>query len=122
MYSIMSTAVSLLLCAAAITGIFLFGGGLCVFRLVTGFPCPGCGMTRALVSLLRGDIPAALGFHPLVFTLPVIFYLLLRNMFPCLFPWSGDRRYQRAETTLCIVLTVLFLTVYAVRLAHGWRG
>ena len=118
----MSTVFSLLLCAAAAACILLFGGGLCVFRLVTGIPCPGCGMTRAVLALLCGDVPAALAYHPLVFTLPLVFYLLLRNIFPRLFPWSGDRRYQRAETALCIVLTVLFLAVYAVRLAHGWRG
>lgn len=37
----------------------------CVFADVTGLPCPGCGMTRAAAAWLRGDIPAALRFHPL---------------------------------------------------------
>jgi hypothetical protein len=39
----------------------------CIFRIVTGFSCPGCGMTRACRALLLGDVQGALAFHPLVF-------------------------------------------------------
>jgi uncharacterized protein DUF2752 len=41
------------------------GPPLCPFRLLTGLPCPGCGLTRSLVSLLHGDLSAAVFFHPL---------------------------------------------------------
>ena len=30
----------------------------CVFRLMTGIPCPGCGMTRAWLAALRLDFSA----------------------------------------------------------------
>ena len=36
---------------------------LCPFRLVTGLPCPLCGMTRGLASLLRGRWPDAIAYH-----------------------------------------------------------
>jgi hypothetical protein len=32
---------------------------LCLFRRVTGRPCPGCGMTHALSRLAHGDLPGA---------------------------------------------------------------
>ena len=35
----------------------------CPFRLLTGLPCPLCGMTRGLASLLRGRWHDALAFH-----------------------------------------------------------
>lgn len=38
---------------------------LCSFRLWTGLPCPGCGMTRSMVCLFHGDALASLRFHPL---------------------------------------------------------
>lgn len=42
----------------------LLGSGVlswpCPFHLLTGWDCPGCGGTRMLVSLLRGDVLAAL--------------------------------------------------------------
>src|SRR5213082_114107 len=41
------------------------GPPLCPFRLLTGLPCPGCGLTRSVVSLAHGDLAAALTFHPL---------------------------------------------------------
>jgi hypothetical protein len=37
----------------------------CPFKTATGIDCPFCGMTRATVALGRGDVHAALGFHPL---------------------------------------------------------
>lgn len=35
----------------------------CPFRSLTGWWCPGCGMTRATHHLLRGDIVQALRFN-----------------------------------------------------------
>ena len=37
----------------------------CLWHAWTGWPCPGCGSTRALVRLLRADLPGALALNPL---------------------------------------------------------
>jgi hypothetical protein len=37
----------------------------CLWHRATGLPCPGCGATRAILSLLQGRIAAALAFNPL---------------------------------------------------------
>ena len=37
----------------------------CFFRKVTGFACPGCGMTRAGHAMLKGRIVEALRWNPL---------------------------------------------------------
>lgn len=42
---------------------------LCLFKAITGVPCPGCGMMRAHLALARGDARRALHWHPL-FWLP----------------------------------------------------
>lgn len=45
----------------------------CPIRAVTGFDCPGCGATRAVLSLARGDLGAALDHNLLVtLLLPVL--------------------------------------------------
>jgi hypothetical protein len=41
------------------------GPSFCPFKIATGLPCPGCGMTRSVVALLHGDLGASLFFHPL---------------------------------------------------------
>lgn len=45
----------------------------CPFRAVTGLRCPGCGGTRAMYSLLNGDLAGAIRMNPLVLVLyPVV--------------------------------------------------
>ena len=39
----------------------------CGFHLATGLPCPACGATRCIVSLLHGGWRNAFGFNPVVF-------------------------------------------------------
>jgi len=46
---------------------------LCPFRLATGLPCPFCGMTRGIASLLRGRWREALGYH---FFSPFVLFLI----------------------------------------------
>ena len=36
----------------------------CFFHKVTGFDCPGCGMTRATYALLHGRVAEAFAFNP----------------------------------------------------------
>lgn len=42
------------------------GPTFCPFALCTGMACPGCGMTRAMSHLVKGEIGTALSYHPLV--------------------------------------------------------
>jgi hypothetical protein len=42
---------------------------VCLFRHLTGIPCPGCGMTRALAHLAKGEWAAAARDHLLAFPL-----------------------------------------------------
>jgi len=57
---------------------FLYLSGIgCVFRFFFHVHCPGCGMTRALLSLARGDVAAAVAYHPMVFFLPVMYLCFL---------------------------------------------
>ena len=50
----------------------------CLFKLVTGHPCPGCGMGRATLALFHGNIPASFSYNILClpFTLAMIVALL----------------------------------------------
>jgi hypothetical protein len=62
---------------AASVGLALSGLPLCPTAAVAGFPCPACGMTRASLATLRGDLAAAYALHPLVFVaLPVLALVL----------------------------------------------
>jgi hypothetical protein len=45
----------------------------CPLYTVTGFACPGCGLTRGFHALLHGDILGALGYNALIPLFIVIF-------------------------------------------------
>jgi hypothetical protein len=70
----------------------------CLWREWTGWPCPGCGTTRAIVRLLHADVVGALASNPLAACLTVGFvaggvvapvWLAFGGMRPCL---ASDRR------------------------------
>jgi hypothetical protein len=48
-------------------------GPPCPFHSMTGLDCPGCGATRAVLALTRGDVAAALGHNVfIVASLPLL--------------------------------------------------
>lgn len=83
----------------------------CPIKFVTGISCPGCGMTRALVSAIRLDFAAAFHYHPLWILLPPVALLWL-----CI----GERRPRLARVGL-IAVAVLFLVTYVCRFIWGDR-
>ena len=86
----------------------------CLFRAVTGRLCPGCGVTRMCLALLRWDWAAAWSANPaLLLMLPVLAALGVRLAV----------RYVREETTagpkwesaLLWAMTALLIVWGAVR-------
>ena len=58
-----------------VTGVFSadrIGGAIplfCPFKALTGIPCPGCGITRAMLSITKGDFHGAFSYNPFSFFL-----------------------------------------------------
>lgn len=84
-------------------------GITCPIKYVTGISCAGCGMSRAYLSLLRGDIGGAFYYHPLFFMPPIIVIVfLLRKRLP-------DKLYKIFLFTSALI----FIIVYIYRLFLG---
>jgi len=51
---------------------------VCVFKLVTGIPCPGCGMGRATLEIIKGHFGSSFMYNILCipFTLAIIISLI----------------------------------------------
>lgn len=72
-------------------------GDDCAFHSITGLYCPGCGGTRAVRELFRGNIFMSFQYHPLVlYTVFVVFLELLSWCLSRLFhrPALHIRRYR----------------------------
>lgn len=94
----------------------------CIFHVLTGLYCPGCGGTRALESLLSGHLLVSFFYHPLVLycaVLAVVFvvsyglyFITKREKFRLPFP--------NRLVHIGIVLTVLnFIIKNAIILLGG---
>jgi hypothetical protein len=98
---------------------------LCLSRRL-GLPCPGCGMTRALAHLAKGEWRAALTAHPFSPVLAaelVLGWLLWGAHAIGIFGESGSRRlgraWQPALTPAVLANLALLVALWAGRLAAG---
>jgi len=105
-----------------------FGPSFCPAALFFGVPCPGCGLTRATLAMLRGDLGAALHFHPLSPLLVPLFFAALAKVLVdyvrgpgrALPPprwWTG-----RAATVAFSALLVLVVGVWVARFGGALGG
>lgn len=86
----------------------------CVFSALTGLECPGCGVSRMLVSLVRLDLAAAFSYNPfLLLTSPLLFGLLVSS--DAKYVRTGERRLGRAENVLLWVELILALLYGVLR-------
>lgn len=58
---------------------FFRGGlpGFCLFKTLTGIPCPGCGITRSILALLGGDAASSFRLNPAGPVVVMFFAVLL---------------------------------------------
>ena len=54
----------------------------CFYKSLLGVECPGCGMQRAFIALLRGDLLSSLQLYPaLIPTIIMMVYLAIHVIF-----------------------------------------
>ena len=74
----------IIICLAGAALLFLLFDRLCILSIVTGLPCPGCGMSRALTLLLKGDFAGAWNMNPGIYGFIIlslyITYALIRRV------------------------------------------
>lgn len=89
--------------------VHFFKTAFCPMLGMTGLPCAGCGLTRAFLYLLQGQIGRAANINPMCF--PIIAFLI----------YCGYFRYTKGKKIkwfpfLFGLLIVVMLVFYAVRM------
>ena len=101
-----TAALPAILAVVLVYAIFHITGIGCPVRFITGISCPGCGMTRAWLSLLRLDFAGAFYYHPL-FPLPAVAVVLLH---------FKDKIPVNLYKIWIFTLILLFSIIYLLRL------
>lgn len=92
------------------TGIFI----PCVFRLITGFKCPGCGITHMFLNILRLDFRSAWSNNPAVMLmLPLFAYLATTNIYRYI--KYGTRKEPKHETVIEILMLIALIVFGIIR-------
>ena len=52
----------------------------CPVKYFYGVPCPGCGIQRAVIELLKGNIYKSIEYYPALITLIVMFLFLILHL------------------------------------------
>ena len=86
-------------------------GYVCPSMIITGLPCPGCGLTRAGVYFFTGRFSQSLEVHPLF--IPVFLLALCAAICKLFFPDKLKRFYIPA-----VILAFCLFAVYLVRMKY----
>lgn len=92
-----------------------FGLYRCPVQTLTGVQCPGCGMTRAAMSLLRLDFKGAAAHNLMV--LPAAVYSLLM-----LWAWAAGKRMILRSRLLWGLFIGMLLAGWVIRLLLFLKG
>lgn len=93
-------------------------GPPCLIRRVTGFSCPGCGLTRAAICLLHGEPYAALQYN--YFLLPAALLVCAESLRLFICRRRGIPHGGAGERCWLGFLMVLTLCWTVLRNIYGW--
>lgn len=83
----------------------------CFFNKVTGFYCPGCGITRAIRSLLKGDLYSSFRNNLLLYTVfPILFILEIMNI-----KLKKSKEFKKMYNVMIVCLLIFTITFGVLR-------
>ncbi|MBE5942716.1 MAG: DUF2752 domain-containing protein [Lachnospiraceae bacterium] len=86
-------------------------GTVCTLVIVTGIPCPACGLTRAGFSLLTLRFADAWNYNCIIFLIVplLIYWFVCRYLFCC---------KCRGFKALLVILFICMIVLYVYRMTH----
>ncbi len=90
----------------------------CLFRKITGLNCPGCGNTRAVLTLLRLDIVGALSYN-LLFPVEFLYLGFVFILSAIAYLKTGKLSYHSPAPALDVTVLVILLLWWILRNVLG---
>ena len=90
----------------------------CPFKMLAGFPCPGCGITKSLVYFYEGDAYKSLCFHafgPFVILFCIITILVLTTELITKKEYFNSFLYNKK---IAYGLAIFLITYHLIRIVY----
>lgn len=104
-----SVAVAVAIYAVLVNLIF---HAFCPMVIVTGLPCPGCGMTRSLFFLATGRVGQSLWIHPMGVPIAALVFYFLWNRYVLGRNAKGMKVLVIAAIVLLVILYIWRMRLY----------
>lgn len=85
--------------------------GSCLIKSVTGHECPGCGLQRAFVELLKGNVAESISIHPGL--IPLILLVVL-GILQLIFRWGKGGKMLIISTIVVISIFLINFTLKCI--------
>ena len=84
----------------------------CIFHLITGLQCPGCGVSHMAMHIMDGNMKQAFKDNPVVLVgLPVLAWIFIRRTITYI--QTGDSTCSRAEN-VCLQSYAIVLLIFGI--------
>lgn len=80
----------------------------CIFNELTGLYCPGCGTTRMMISLTKGEIYQAFRWNPHMFIVIWILPIMISVVFGVIELKGNIAKWYNRLLIVIAVITILF--------------
>lgn len=80
----------------------------CFTKKIFGFDCPGCGIQRSFVLLLKGDFAAAFEMYPAIYPLITLLLFVLTTAFIKIKFEMAIKIFLAISTGLAIIVSYIF--------------
>ena len=83
----------------------------CPIKKITGLYCPGCGITRMLLSILQFDFYQAFRYNPLLFIcLPFFIFFVIESILT-----KKEPVYNKIPTKVWVIIIIIFIIYGIIR-------
>ncbi len=108
----------------------VYSVNFCLFRAVTGFPCPSCGTTHSVLAIIKGNFSEAIRMNPLgfiavpvllIFPIWILFDLILKKDGFYLFYGAMEKFISRKWVAYPAIFLLLLNWFINIFIHHGLR-